>query len=288
MPRPPIGGQRRSSRPAHQPRRNRAAVAPQASVDLWGGRVHRKPPPPTAAARGATPSASSRNSTTRARHWSGRVASPPVCGASGSSHDVTDPGAAACRRRPAVTLAAGGGTAGDEQHAPWCGDDDRAAQAARRARAAQQRGEVLLDHVCATLAHRPGCRGRTRSSSVMMPRPLAPSATTARMRDRRLRRRSPPHRPSTGHDGGLGGATRRQRVEALIDLPPARRRPAHGRSRATPCAARAVTRRRPLMMRTSTSGCACRFSHHAGSPSPHPFIAMVTMVRPVLDVADDH
>ena len=31
----------------------------------------------------------------------------------------------------------------------------------------------------------------------------------------------------------------------------------------------------------------CRFSHHAGSAAPHPFIAIVTRLRTVLEVADD-
>ena len=57
---------------------------------------------------------------------------------------------------------------------------------------------------------------------------------------------------------------------------------AQSRDRSSPSAARPLTVRRPSTRSTLASGCAWRLSHHAGSSSAQPFIAMVTRFGPSL------
>ena len=54
----------------------------------------------------------------------------------------------------------------------------------------------------------------------------------------------------------------------------------HSRTRSGPCARRACTGRAPSLVCAVASGCVWRFSHHAGSAAPHPFIAIVTRLSP--------
>jgi len=54
----------------------------------------------------------------------------------------------------------------------------------------------------------------------------------------------------------------------------------HKRDRSSPRAARACTRRVPSRTTTFASGWACRLSHHAGSGSAQPFMAIVTRFGP--------
>ena len=72
-------------------------------------------------------------------------------------------------------------------------------------------------------------------------------------------------------------------VEVLVDLAPPGPQPRP----LLALAARPVTCQRVApSSSTRASGCACRFSHHAGSAGPQPFIARVTRFGAVLDVAE--
>ena len=122
-------------------------------------------------------------------------------------------------------------------------------------------GHLLLDHGAMLAA--PGLVGITPSG-------WTTPAVSRRQRSasqRPARARRPPSRS--------GAARRRRRASrrppaigptAVPARHPPRRGPRHGTSRS---ATRAVA-----------SGCAWRFSHHAGSPAPHPFMARVTQFGP--------
>ena len=68
----------------------------------------------------------------------------------------------------------------------------------------------------------------------------------------------------------------------LVDAPRNARHRAQSRDRSSPSAARPLTVRRPSARSTLASGCAWRLSHHAGSSSAQPFIAMATRFGPSL------
>src|ERR1019366_1272866 len=55
---------------------------------------------------------------------------------------------------------------------------------------------------------------------------------------------------------------------------------AHSLSRCAPVAAAATTRPRQSAVTTDARGSACKFSHHAGSAAPQPFMATTTKLDP--------
>ena len=125
---------------------------------------------------------------------------------------------------------------------------------------------------CANVVECDWAMARSRSGPVP-----GPPGAWPRPRGARSRRLGPARLEDD--DGRPGRATPGEAVEVAA-VPLTSRRCAHRRSRSSPSAARAWTGRGPSFRSTITSGCACRLSHQAGSPSDQPFIASVTRFGP--------